>query len=77
MRPLHVPVRLAATVVAVVAAAGCMSVGDGDAGQVKPSHSAGQKGAKAPDGGSAVTGGGGSGWAGGSGGDAKHGHGKD
>lgn len=59
MRPLYVPVRLAATVVAVAAAAGCMSVGDDDAGgSVKPSHSAGQRGGEAPDGGPAVSGGG-------------------
>ena len=58
MRPLYVPVRLAATVVAVAAAAGCMSVGDDTGGSVKPSHSAGQRGGEAPDGGSAVPGGG-------------------
>ncbi|MFF4270747.1 hypothetical protein [Streptomyces sp. NPDC001536] len=59
MRPLYVPVRLAATVMAVAAAAGCMSVGDDDGGKsAKPSHSAGQRGGEAPDGGSAVSGGG-------------------
>ena len=59
MRPLYVPVRLAATVMAVAAAAGCMSVGDdGAAGARKPSHSAGQRGGEAPDGGPAVSGGG-------------------
>ncbi|PNG16385.1 hypothetical protein C1J00_42195, partial [Streptomyces cahuitamycinicus] len=58
MRPLYVPVRLAATVVAVAAAAGCMSVGDDAGGSVKPSHSAGQRGGEAPDGGPAVSGGG-------------------
>ncbi|WP_435216108.1 hypothetical protein [Streptomyces sp. bgisy034] len=57
MRPLYVPVRLAATVVAVAAAAGCMSVGDdAGGGNAKPSHSAGQRGGEAPDGGSAVSG---------------------
>ncbi|EPJ34557.1 hypothetical protein STAFG_8369 [Streptomyces afghaniensis 772] len=56
---MYVPVRLAATVVAVAAAAGCMSVGDdGAGGSAKPSHSAGRHGGEAPDGGSAVSGGG-------------------
>ncbi|MFJ5729367.1 hypothetical protein [Streptomyces paradoxus] len=58
MRPLYVPVRLAATVVAVAAAAGCMSVGDDAGGSVKPSHSAGQRAGGASDGGPAVSGGG-------------------
>ena len=57
MRALYVPVRLAATVMAVAAAAGCMSVGD-DGDRPAPSHSAGQRGGEAPDGGSAVSGGG-------------------
>ncbi|MFE1465782.1 hypothetical protein ACFW6M_32370 [Streptomyces nigra] len=58
MRPLYVPVRLAATAVAVAAVAGCMSVGDdGGGGSAKPSHSAGQRGGEAPDGGPAGTGG--------------------
>ncbi|MEU2783395.1 MULTISPECIES: hypothetical protein [unclassified Streptomyces] len=59
MRPLYVPVRLAATVVAVAAVAGCMSVGDDGGGEkAKPSHSAGQRGGEAPDGGPAARGGG-------------------
>ncbi|MCT7352498.1 hypothetical protein N4P33_09970, partial [Streptomyces sp. 15-116A] len=50
MRRKLVPVRLAATVVAVAAAAGCMSVGeDGAGGGGKPSHSA-RPGGEAPDG---------------------------
>ncbi|GAA2605487.1 hypothetical protein [Streptomyces lienomycini] len=57
MRPLYVPVRLAATAVAVVAAAGCMSVGDESGGDVRPSHSAGERGGEAPEGGPAVSGG--------------------
>ncbi|RSS92322.1 hypothetical protein EF919_19275, partial [Streptomyces sp. WAC02707] len=57
MRPLYVPVRLAATAVAVVAAAGCMSVGDdASGGGATPSHSAGERGGAAPDGASAVGG---------------------
>jgi hypothetical protein len=76
VRPLYVPVRLAATVIAVAAAAGCMSVGDdGAGGSVKPSHSAGQRGAKAPDGGSAVSGGAGYG-TGAADGEGGHGKGK-
>jgi hypothetical protein len=74
---LYVPVRLAATVVAIAAAAGCMSVGDDGAdGNVRPSHSAGQRGAKAPDGGSAVSGGAGYG-VGATDGERGHGKGKD
>ncbi|MCK1823846.1 hypothetical protein MTQ10_30815, partial [Streptomyces sp. XM83C] len=57
MRPLYVPVRLAATVMAVAAAAGCMSVGDDDTGGSRPSHSADQRGGAEPDGGSADAGG--------------------
>lgn len=74
MRPLYVPVRLAATVLAVAAAAGCMSVGDEEGDRVRPSHSAGQRGGGAPDGDAAGTGGrfGGDG----AGGDGKHAHGK-
>lgn len=56
MRPMYVPVRLAAAVVAVAAAAGCMSVGDDAGGSAKPSHSAGQRGGEAPDGGSGAPG---------------------
>lgn len=74
MRPMYVPVRLAAAVAVVAAAAGCMSVGDDAGGGAKPSHSAGQHGGAAPDGGSGVPGGG-IGF-GGSAGDGKHGHGK-
>ncbi|MEV6883366.1 hypothetical protein [Streptomyces sp. NPDC051135] len=58
MRPLYVPVRLAATAMAVVAAAGCMSVGDDEpGGGVGPSHSAGERGGEVPEGGPAVSGG--------------------
>jgi len=57
VRAFYVPVRLAATVMAVAAAAGCISVGD-DGSRPGPSHSAGQRGGEAPDGGSAVSGGG-------------------
>ncbi|MGW1211913.1 hypothetical protein ACWD5F_20080 [Streptomyces sp. NPDC002499] len=71
MRALYVPVRLAVTVVAVAAVAGCMSVGDdGEGGGAKPSHSAGRHGNEAPDGGTGLAGGG-SGI--GAAGDAKHG----
>ncbi|MEV5147666.1 hypothetical protein AB0L14_25565 [Streptomyces sp. NPDC052727] len=73
MRPLYVPVRLAVAVLAVTAAAGCVNVGD-DAGRVRPSHSAGQRGAEAPDGGP-VPGVGGFAEEGGGAGDGKHGHG--
>ncbi|MFA3877032.1 hypothetical protein ABS735_25640 [Streptomyces sp. MMCC 100] len=58
MRPLYVPVRLAATAMAVAAAAGCMSVGDDEpGGGVRPSHSAGERGGEVPEGGPAVSGG--------------------
>ncbi|MDX3372531.1 hypothetical protein PV387_42395, partial [Streptomyces sp. ME02-6987-2C] len=58
MRPLYVPVRMAATALAVVAAAGCMSVGDdGSGGRAKPSQSAGERGGEVPEGGPAVSGG--------------------
>jgi hypothetical protein len=58
VRPLYVPVRLAATVLAVAAAAGCMSVGDDESGGgVRPSHSAGQRGGEVPEGGPAASGG--------------------
>ncbi len=58
MRRLYVPVRLAATALAVAAAAGCMSVGDGaSGGDAGPSRSAGEQGGKEPDGGSHVPGG--------------------
>ncbi|MEU3858004.1 hypothetical protein AB0F03_11600 [Streptomyces sp. NPDC028722] len=75
MRPLNVPVRLAVTVLAVTAAAGCMNVGD-DAGRARPAHSAGRHGGDAPGGGPA----GGVGGVGGPGreepaADGKHGHG--
>ncbi|GAA2222046.1 hypothetical protein GCM10010360_46970 [Streptomyces nogalater] len=50
VRPLSVPARLAATVLAVTAAAGCVNVGD-DAGRPRPSRSAGQPAGEAPDGG--------------------------
>lgn len=68
------PVRLAAVMVAVTAAAtGCVSVGDGDAHRVAPSHSAGQPGGPAPDGMSAESGGG-RGFGLEAGGDGKHTH---
>jgi hypothetical protein len=70
VRPMYVPVRLAAAVMAVSAAAGCMSVGDGEGGPATPSHSAGQRGGEAPDGGPAGVGGG---YLGPRGGDGKHG----
>ncbi|MEU9383539.1 hypothetical protein AB0D38_22260, partial [Streptomyces sp. NPDC048279] len=73
MRPLYVPVRLAVTVMAVAAAAGCVNVGD-DAGKVKPSHSAGHRDGEGGDGGSGVSGGGGAGY-GGEAADGKRGHG--
>ncbi|MGW2897858.1 hypothetical protein ACWDAO_25490 [Streptomyces sp. NPDC001212] len=72
MRPLFVSVRLAAVVAAVTAAAGCVSVGE-DAGSVRPSHSAGDRGGRAPGGVDAVSRGD-AGRAGG-GGDGKRGHG--
>ncbi|MFI8235286.1 hypothetical protein ACIGDI_41500 [Streptomyces sp. NPDC085900] len=59
MRPMYVPVRLAATVLAVATAAGCMSVGEDAGGDgARPSHSAGRHGGEAPDGGTAISGGG-------------------
>lgn len=57
MRPVYASVRLAAAVVAVTAAAGCVSVG-GDAGDTaRPSHSAGRRAGSTPDGGTEVSGG--------------------
>ncbi|MFJ8110013.1 hypothetical protein [Streptomyces sp. NPDC096132] len=73
MRPMYVPVRLAATLMAVAATAGCMSVGDDAGGRAKPSHSTGRHGGEAPDGGPAGVGGG---YMGAAGGDGKHRHGK-
>lgn len=73
MRPIRVPVRLAATVLAVAAVSGCMSVGDDAGGPARPSHSAGRPGGVEPDGGPAGVGGG---YLGAGGGDGKHGHGK-
>ncbi|MFL4905368.1 hypothetical protein ACJ6WF_19825 [Streptomyces sp. MMS24-I2-30] len=55
MRPLYVPVRFAATVLAVSAAAGCVNVG-ADTARPGPSRSTGQQGGKAPDGGAPVPG---------------------
>lgn len=75
MRPLYVPVRLAVTALAVAAAAGCMSVGDDDGSQARPSHSAGQRGGGAPGGGQGGPGGG-AGYGGGARGHGP-GHGKD
>jgi hypothetical protein len=57
VRAWYLPVRLAATVMAVAAATGCMRVG-GDGLTPGPPHSARQHGGAEPDGGSAVTGGG-------------------
>ncbi|WP_405919750.1 hypothetical protein [Streptomyces longwoodensis] len=74
MRPLYVPVRLAATVLAVATAAGCMSVGDGEGGPARPSQSAGQPGDGVP-GGARASGGGRLGHPGGHA-DGKGGHGK-
>lgn len=61
VRALNVPVRLAVTVMALAAATGCMSVGDGGR-KPGPSPSVGQSGGEKPDGGSAVTGEGGTGY---------------
>ncbi|MFE0514422.1 hypothetical protein [Streptomyces sp. NPDC058964] len=72
MRPLYVPVRLAAAVLVVAAAAGCVNVGE-DGGRATPSHSAGRRGGEASDGGTA--GSGGERGYGGTAGDGKHGHG--
>ncbi|MDX3579472.1 hypothetical protein PV663_21500, partial [Streptomyces sp. FL07-04A] len=74
MRPLYLPVRLAVTVMAVAAAAGCMSVGEDDGGRAKPSHSAGPRGGEAGGGDSRGAGGGFG--VGAAGGDGRHGHGK-
>ncbi|MER6788166.1 hypothetical protein ABT330_26735 [Streptomyces sp. NPDC000658] len=74
MRPLYVPVRLVATVMAVAAASGCMSVGDEDGGRARPSHSAGHRPGEA-QGGDAAGAGGGLGM-GPAGGDGRHGPGK-
>lgn len=71
---LYVPVRLAAAVVAVAAAAGCMSVGDDEGRRAEPSHSAGQQGGEAPDGGVVVPGDG-VGFGGGAAGGVPDGHG--
>ncbi|MEV0183793.1 hypothetical protein AB0I54_31590 [Streptomyces sp. NPDC050625] len=57
MRPKYVPVRLAAAVLAVTAAAGCVNVGE-DGGRATPSHSSGRRGGDTADGGSVVSGGG-------------------
>ncbi|MET8801684.1 hypothetical protein [Streptomyces sp. NPDC004546] len=73
MRPLSVPVRLTVTVLTLAAAAGCVNVGD-DAGRARPSHSAGQRGGEAPDGGPG-DGAGGLGGHDGKAGDRKHEHG--
>ncbi|WP_217546130.1 hypothetical protein [Streptomyces sp. GbtcB6] len=74
MRPLYVPVRLAVTVMAVAAAAGCVNVGD-DAGKAKPSHSAGHRGGDVAEGSSGVSGDGGAGY-GGAVADGRRGHGE-
>ncbi|MDX3315047.1 hypothetical protein P1S61_39535, partial [Streptomyces sp. ME08-AFT2] len=58
MRPLYLSVRLAATVMTVAAAAGCMSVGDDDGGRAQPSHSADRRGGEAGGGDSRGAGGG-------------------
>ncbi|MFF4491358.1 hypothetical protein ACFY0F_33725 [Streptomyces sp. NPDC001544] len=72
MRPLSVPVRLAATAMVLAAASGCVSVGD-DADPGRPAHSAGQRDGRAPDGLAVVSGHGG-GYDGGPA-DGKHRHG--
>ncbi len=56
VRAVYVPVRLAAVVLAVTTAAGCVSVGgDGESGSARPSSSAaGQRAGEAPDGGSVL-----------------------
>ncbi|MET8946607.1 hypothetical protein ABZX30_24330 [Streptomyces sp. NPDC004542] len=72
MRPLTVPVRLAATAMALAAASGCVHVGD-DASPARQSPSAGQRGGQAPDGLTVVSGRGGA--YGGETADGKHGHG--
>ncbi|WP_416973601.1 hypothetical protein [Streptomyces sp. 4F14] len=58
MRSCSLSVRLAASLLAVAAASGCMSVGDDGegAGAAKPSRSAGERGGAAPDGGKAGSG---------------------
>jgi hypothetical protein len=56
VRACYVPVRLAATVMALAAATGCMSVGD-DAGRPSSSPTAGRHDGAAPDGGSVTSGG--------------------
>ncbi|MFF4899547.1 hypothetical protein [Streptomyces sp. NPDC001068] len=73
MRPLYVPVRLAVSVMAVAAAAGCVNVGD-DAGKARPSHSAGHRDGSGGGADSWVSGGGGAGY-GGDAPDGKRGHG--
>ncbi|MGW7259760.1 hypothetical protein [Streptomyces sp. NPDC054834] len=72
MRPLPVPVRLAATAIVLAVTSGCVNVGD-DAGPARPSHSAGRRGGDAPDGLTVVSGRGGG--YGGEAADGKHGHG--
>ncbi|MEU5593981.1 hypothetical protein [Streptomyces sp. NPDC020298] len=72
MRPLPVPVRLAATAMVLAATSGCVNVGD-DAGPARPSHSAGRRGGDASDGLTVVSGRGGG--YGGEAVDGKHGHG--
>ncbi|WP_320772901.1 hypothetical protein [Streptomyces sp. CRN 30] len=56
MRALYVPARLAATMMAVAATAGCMSVGNDGAGPA-PSLSAQRRDGAEPDGGPTVSGG--------------------
>ncbi|MHC5904039.1 hypothetical protein ACVNF4_09035, partial [Streptomyces sp. S6] len=57
MRSCSVSVRLAASLLAVAAASGCMSVGDDGAGAgVKPSPSAGRAGGAEPEGGKSGSG---------------------
>lgn len=74
MRQLYVPVRWTAAVVAVMATAGCMSIGDDGRGEPGPARSAGERSAAAgPDGGSVTPGGGSAGGGDGDRGDGKGG----
>ncbi|GAA1905778.1 lipoprotein [Streptomyces durmitorensis] len=72
MRQLYVPARWAAAAVAVMATAGCMSIGDDGGGEPGPARSAGERSAAAaPDGGSVTPGAGSAGKSGADRGDAK------
>jgi hypothetical protein len=73
VRPVYASVRLAVAVVAVTAAAGCVSVGGDAGGKVRPSHSAGRRAGTTPDGGTEASGGITGRAGGGSGGSGGHG----